>query len=875
MQPDVLYLVEHVARELDIACIIRHQLAREHGIETAVASTYFDLHATISRFRPRVVVTPFFYFADDPNIHYLLRGNPGARFVNLAFEQLLSRGNLAFKRPRDTVARRHVLHLANGPLFRDYLCEHDVSPANIRCVGSLPLSLYRPPYQRQAEGHRGVLAQRFGLDSGKPWVFFPENFSAAFMTDAELEYRIRKGYPRGEAYAYRQFVGRALRTIVPWCWGAARRANVELILRPRPATAREQLLRVCQEIAGDPPPRNLHCIKEGSVRQWNLASDMVMSSYSSTLVEAAVAGKPAYLILPEPMPPSMETDWLAHAPRIESQDALQALVSDPSQAQPADRLARWAAEHLGGSGDPIASAADAIHAACLGQGPAPAPVGAIRAAIGRVGCRLRAVTSRRAATNSHYEQDRFGAAQVDQTTAAWVAMLSGDSPRAPVCHPLRNVAGTGDCQHSHVSPATLRGGVGGGAEPGEDVGSTPVSLPTCEPLPAGASAARPLNRDKLRPAVSLPAPAASRRTSPLKVAFVVSARLWGGGESQVALLADGLRHRGHQCRFFARRNTLCATRLREEGFDVETFFGTGRDPVSLWRIRCGLARWRPDVLHLNDSHAITCGGIASRGLEVPAHVASRRSLFPIRSADRYRRYAARIICVADVVAQRCRAAGIPDAELRIVYDGTSPVHFEPPIRQRVRAQLGLNASQPVLLTVAWLNPLKGHRYLLDALPAILAEYPDLALLLAGAGSEREALEQQVQQLGFAQHVRFLGYRRDVPQLIQASDLFVMPTLSEGLCSSLIDAMLGGLPIVTTSVGGIVELVGPDHLSNAPVAWTVPEQDSAALAAAVCTADPQERATRATRARQRAQIRFTADRMVEGTLEVYHELLADT
>ena len=49
------------------------------------------------------------------------------------------------------------------------------------------------------------------------------------MTDAELEYRIRKGYPRGEAYAYRQFVGRALRTIVPWCWGAARRANVELI----------------------------------------------------------------------------------------------------------------------------------------------------------------------------------------------------------------------------------------------------------------------------------------------------------------------------------------------------------------------------------------------------------------------------------------------------------------------------------------------------------------------------------------------------------------------------------------------------------------------------------------------------------------------
>ena len=170
---------------------------------------------------------------------------------------------------------------------------------------------------------------------------------------------------------------------------------------------------------------------------------------------------------------------------------------------------------------------------------------------------------------------------------------------------------------------------------------------------------------------------------------------------------------------------------------------------------------------------------------------------------------------------------------------------------------------------------KGHRYLLDALPAILADHPNVVLLLAGEGSERGALEEQVQRLGLAQHVRFLGFRRDVPQLIQAADLLVMPSLSEGLCSSLIDAMLGGLPIVTTTVGGIAELVGPDQLSNAPVAWPVPERDSAALAEAVGTAlaDPQERATRATRARQRAQVRFTAERMVERTLEVYQELLA--
>ena len=93
-QPDVLYFVEHVSRELDLACIIRHLLAAHHGIKTAVASIHFDLHATIRGHRPRVVVTPFFNFANDANLQHIRRGMPGARYVNLAFEQLLSRGGL-------------------------------------------------------------------------------------------------------------------------------------------------------------------------------------------------------------------------------------------------------------------------------------------------------------------------------------------------------------------------------------------------------------------------------------------------------------------------------------------------------------------------------------------------------------------------------------------------------------------------------------------------------------------------------------------------------------------------------------------------------------------------------------------------------------
>ncbi|OHB82074.1 MAG: hypothetical protein A2W31_13175 [Planctomycetes bacterium RBG_16_64_10] len=832
----MLYFVEHVARELDIACILRHLLATRYDINIHVASIHFDLHSALCKMRPRLVITPFFYFASDANLQYLLAGAAGARLVNLAFEQLLSRGNRAFKRPQDAVVRHHVLHLASGPAFRDFLCEHGVLPSNVRIVGSLPLGLYRTPYRRHADGRRRALAQRFGLSEDQPWIFFPENYSAAFLSDRDIEFRIRQGFDRGDAYDYRRFARRSFATVMPWCWQAARQGTAELILRPRPATARAALLGACREVTGAAPPPNLHCIKEGSVREWNLASDIVLSSYSSTVVEAAVAGKPAYLLVPERFPEYMHSDWLDHAPQLTSADDLMALVRDPGRAQPAVALADWAATQLAGHDDPFAVAAEVISHAYWGRAPAPPrpPGRSWSATISRrIRCHVRALTSRRRQGHYQYEHDHFDAATVGQTTAQWAALLDDRGPVSAAAGPHPQLA--------NDAPA--------GPDPS---GSGPAT--------AG-------------PGVRF-LPSAGRAIRSLKVAFVVSARLWGGGESQVALLADGLRLRGHRCRFFARRASLCADQLRNEGFLVDTFLGTGRDPVSVWKVRRHLYQWQPDVLHLNDSHAITCGGLAAQGLGIPARIAARRSIFPIRSGHRYRRYADRVICVAQAVAERCGQAGIPDDSIRIVYDGTPAVAYPTPIRRQVRSELQIADHQPVLLTVAWLHASKGHRYLLAALAEVVARFPQTILLLAGAGSEQEALQHQAAAQGLGEHVRFLGFRTDVGQLIQAADLFVMPSLSEGLCSSLIDAMRGGCPIVTTTVGGIAELIGTGDLGSAPLAWTVPERNPAALAAAIVAAlaDPHERATRATRAKQRALVQFTVDQMVEGTLQVYHELL---
>jgi glycosyltransferase involved in cell wall biosynthesis len=146
--------------------------------------------------------------------------------------------------------------------------------------------------------------------------------------------------------------------------------------------------------------------------------------------------------------------------------------------------------------------------------------------------------------------------------------------------------------------------------------------------------------------------------------------------------------------------------------------------------------------------------------------------------------------------------------------------------------------------------------------------------LAGDGELRETLQQQAERLGLLPRVRFLGYRDDVPDLIHAADLFVLPSHLEGLCTTLIDVMLAGRTIVTTTAGGIPDLVGVHDTDGPPVAWLAPPRNPTALAETIlrALASADQCAVMRERARLRAERFFTADRMVEATLAVYREVL---
>jgi glycosyltransferase involved in cell wall biosynthesis len=215
-------------------------------------------------------------------------------------------------------------------------------------------------------------------------------------------------------------------------------------------------------------------------------------------------------------------------------------------------------------------------------------------------------------------------------------------------------------------------------------------------------------------------------------------------------------------------------------------------------------------------------------------------------------------------------------QLRVVHDGVAAARARSGNRDRGRARLGLRDDELLLLTVAKLTDHKGHGYLLDAMPGVLERYPGVCLALAGDGELADSLRARARALGIERNVRFLGFRHDVPDLLHASDLFVLPSRMEGLCTSIIDAMLAGRPLVTTTAGGIPDLVIDENSPGEPLGWSVPPEDAGALTTAILEAlgDGAERASRAARARQRAERMFLADHMVTGTVQVYREALRE-
>lgn len=213
---------------------------------------------------------------------------------------------------------------------------------------------------------------------------------------------------------------------------------------------------------------------------------------------------------------------------------------------------------------------------------------------------------------------------------------------------------------------------------------------------------------------------------------------------------------------------------------------------------------------------------------------------------------------------------IPDSRIRLVYNGVqrNPSVCKADV-ERCRTQLGIKAGDLVIGSVGSLYPVKGHQYLLDAMPMILKQHPKSFLLLIGRGELEMPLKEQAKHLGIEMRVHFLGLRQDVPTLFALMDVFVLPSLSEGLSMALLEAMDAGKPVVATSVGGNSELI--DHEQTGLLVQT---KDANALAKALTgiLSDPSLRQDYGHAGAEKIRLGFSLNRMVARYCDIYRAVV---
>jgi hypothetical protein len=365
-------LYEHAVRELDVACAVKALLETRHGIPVELVHFAPGTAAAVERLRPRVVALPYcyternFFIAHD----FGLFDWRDATFVNLAWEQLLYRGNREAKLPRGEFAVRHVLHHAWGEFFATELRGRGVPEAHLFVNGNPGYALYREPYRGFYAG-REALAARYGLDAARRWVFFPENYIWAFYSEARLAQLIVEGCDPTEVREMRAFCRESLAEVVRWCAAAAGDSALEVILRPRPTTSIEEFREVAEREAGAPAAACRY-IKGESIREWTLASDVVVSSFSTSLPEAAVAGRPTYLVEPIPTPAPLRVEWHGELPHLRTLAEFLTACARPDPLAGRE-LERWAGERMLANGDPIAGLADWLARVYRQEAPLPPP----------------------------------------------------------------------------------------------------------------------------------------------------------------------------------------------------------------------------------------------------------------------------------------------------------------------------------------------------------------------------------------------------------------------------------------------------------------------------------------------------------------------
>lgn len=341
--------------------------------------------------------------------------------------------------------------------------------------------------------------------------------------------------------------------------------------------------------------------------------------------------------------------------------------------------------------------------------------------------------------------------------------------------------------------------------------------------------------------------------------FVDTEPVWRGGQDQLLTLLRGLSARGHRLHLVCHPQTLLEERARDAGVIVHPLaIRSEISVIAFFRMLMILSRVRPEILAFNTPRPILPGNLASRFAGVQARIIFRRVNFPLRknivTRLKYNWGIDCIVTVSESIRQQLQADGVPGARIRTIYEGLDLTPFP----KRESANPKRPGEPTVIGTLAHFSPEKGLCHLVEAAGLIPDVHTRMRFILVGDGICRRDLEHQVRDRGLEDCFHFAGFQRLPAPYLSSFDIFVLPSLSEGLSSAILSAMAASLPVIATNVGGIPELIR--HEENGLL---VSPADPVALAQAIQRLwdDPAEAFRMGRQGRLRAEKQFTLQRMI--------------
>ena len=370
----------------------------------------------------------------------------------------------------------------------------------------------------------------------------------------------------------------------------------------------------------------------------------------------------------------------------------------------------------------------------------------------------------------------------------------------------------------------------------------------------------------------------------MRVTHVVYSLARGGQEKLLMDLGLCQKRSGHRVSVcsITKKEGPFARQLEENGVEVLALKSTGFSLRVVDRLAAELRRLRTTVVHTHNTTAHFYGGFAARVAKVPAVINTRHGVGGTR-VNHLREglfrctqvLADRVVFVCDAArGQHVARHVVPADKALTIYNGVPlesyAIDLDSTARERMLRELGANPQDRVVSVVARLEPIKDLPTFVRAAGRVLASEPNTRFLIIGGGSQEAHIRQIVDDLGIGNAISLLGDRRDVGRLLAGTDLFVLPSINEGMPLTLIEAMSAGVPVVATRVGGVPEVVAHDETG-----LLVPPQDPGAMAEAMLELlrDTGRARSMGRRGMQRARQQFRLETMVAAYQAVYDAALA--